>query len=78
MTSLFRGTPHDRTARRRYRTKKFEKWKRKLRALMNISRANDTLPALLERARLLQMSSGTLFDDACLQDTLREMATSLR
>jgi hypothetical protein len=78
MTSLFRGTLHDRPARKRYRTKKFEKWKRKLRALMDISRANETLPALLERIRLLRMSNRTLFDDARLQDTLRELTINLR
>jgi len=78
MTSLFRGTLHDRPARRRYNAKKFEKWKRKLRALMDISGANETLPTLLERIRLLRMSNRTLFDDARLQDTLRELATTLR
>lgn len=78
MTSLFRGTLHDRPARKRYRTKKLEKWKRKLRVYMDSSNANETLPALLERIRLLQVSSRTLFDDAHLQDTLRELAASLR
>jgi len=78
MTSLFRGALHDRPARKRYRTKKFNKWKRKLRALMDISRANETLPALLERIRLLRMSKHSPFDDARLQDALRELAISLR
>ena len=78
MTSLFRGTLHDRPARKRYRAKKLEKWKRKLRVLMDISGANETLPALLERVRLLRASNRTLFDDARLQDTLRELATCLR
>lgn len=78
MTSLFRGTIHDRSARKRYRTKKFEKWKRKLRVSMDISKSNETLPALLERVRLLRASSRTLFDDARLQGTLRDLVTSLR
>ena len=78
MTSLFRGTLHDQPARKRYDTKKFKKWKRRLRILMDISGANETLPALLDRVRLLQMSNRTLFDDARLQDTLRELSISLR
>ena len=78
MTSLFRGTLHDQPARKRYRAKKFKKWKRKLRILMDISGANETLPALLERVRLLRMSNRTLFDDARLQDTLRELSIRLR
>jgi len=78
MTSLFRGTLHDRPARKRYRSKNFEKWKRKLRALMDISMANETLPTVLERVRLLRASSRTLFDGTHLQDTLRELATSLQ
>ncbi|SRR5258706_1509444 len=78
MTSLFRGTLHDQPAQKRYRTKKFKKWKRRLRTLMDISGANETLPALFERVRLLRMSNHTLFDDARLQDTLRELSISLR
>jgi hypothetical protein len=78
MASLFRGTLHDRPARKRYRAKKFEKWKRKIRALVDISRANEALPALLERVRLLEASSHSLFDDSHLQDTLRQLNTSLR
>ena len=78
MTGLFRGTLHDRPARKRYRTKKFEKWKRKLRVLVDINRASETFPTLLERVRLLRASSGTLFDDARLQVTLRELGTCLR
>ena len=78
MTSLFRGTLHDQSAQKRYRTKKFKKWKRKLRILMDISGANEALPALLERVRLLRMSNRTLFDDARLQDTLRELSIRLR
>lgn len=78
MTNLFRGTLHNQPARKRYDTKKFKKWKRRLRDLMDISGANETLPALLDRVRLLRMSNRTLFGDARLQDTLRELSIGLR